>query len=122
MGDVRTKANLLLHIQEADIGRDAVLHDIKTHRSMRKAFEECLKCLSETLGYDSDILVAVDNVMSMLGAKADVWGGVDNKDGAVLEMMETEDGVIYCRSTVRLESVASAQTDIAPSLGFDTIL
>ena len=45
-----------------------------------------------------------------------MWGGVDNEYGAVLEMMETEDGVIYCRSTVWLESVASAQMDMAKTL------
>ena len=83
---------------------------------MRKALEECLKCPSETLSYDSDILVAVDTVMSMLGAKADVWGGADNEYGAVLGMMETEDGVRYCRSTVLLESVASAHMDMAKTL------
>ena len=44
-----------------------MLHDIKTHRSMRKEFEECLKFISETLGYDSYLLVAVDTVMSILG-------------------------------------------------------
>ena len=63
MSDVRTKTNVLLQIQEAAIARVAVLHEIKTHRSMRKAFKECLKCLSETLGYDSDILAAVDTMM-----------------------------------------------------------
>ena len=52
----------------------------------------------------------------MLGAKSDVWGGVNNEDGAVLGMMETEDGVRYCRSTVMLESVASAKIDMAKTL------
>ena len=83
---------------------------------MRKALEECLKCPSETLSYDSDILVAVDTVMSMLGAKYYVWGGVENEDGDVLGMIETEDGDIYCRSTVLLESVASDQMDMAKTL------
>ena len=46
MGDVRTKADVLLQIQEEAISRVAILHEIKTHRSMRKTFEECLKCLS----------------------------------------------------------------------------
>ena len=63
MGDVRTKANVLLQIQEAAIAHVAVLHQIMTHQSMRKAFEEFLKCLSETFGYDGDILLAVDNVI-----------------------------------------------------------
>ena len=68
------------------------------------------------MGCDSDILVAFDNVMSMLGSKAEVWGGVDNEDGAVLGKMETEDGVRYCRSTILLESVASAQMNMAKTL------
>ena len=54
--------------------------------------------------------------MSMLVAKADVQGGVDNEDGAVLGIMETEDGVRYCRSTILLESVASAQMDMSKTL------
>ena len=65
---------------------------------------------------DGYLLVAVDTVMSMLGEKADVWGGVDNEDVAVLRMMETEDGVKYCRSTALLESVSSAQMDMAKTL------
>ena len=69
IGDVRTKANVFLQIQQAAIARVDVLHEIKTHRSTREAFEEYLKCLSETLGYDSNILVAVDTVMLMLGSK-----------------------------------------------------
>ena len=68
------------------------------------------------MGYDSDILVAVDTVMSMLGAKADVWGSVYNEYGDVLGMMETEDRVRYRRSTVLLKSVASAQMDMANTL------
>ena len=69
MDDDRTKSNVLLQIQDAVIAPIAVLHEIKTHRSMRKAFEEYLKCLSETLIYDRDLLVAVDTVMLMLGSK-----------------------------------------------------
>ena len=75
-----------------------------------------MKCLSENLGYDSDILVAFDTVMSILVAKAYLWGGVDNEYGAVLGIMETEYGVRYFRSTVLLESVASAQMDMAKTL------
>ena len=45
-----------------------------------------------------------------------MWGGVYNEDGAVLVIMETEDGVRYFRSTVLMKSVDSSQMDMAKTL------